>query len=226
MSMNGICFYLGIVMIPPALLINSTSDAESKYNGKVLEIEPARFDLIIINARGALSTLEGTAGFAIENLRLKGAAYDQLATDTVAWFLTGGVLNAETRFSCILGSFDISDGTVKSQALFAESEYMIANGEASFDLQELVADIIITPQSKQRVFQIPGNIEVHGPLNDLSIYTSPVTTGVDTAVQAVTIAPQLAFSLFDKTARVLTGGDKKTVSKELNPCQKAVAVVR
>ncbi|MCX2979453.1 AsmA family protein [Halieaceae bacterium IMCC14734] len=172
------------------------------------------------------ATLGGTGGFALEDLRIKGAAYDQLATDTVAWFLTGGVLSEETHFSCLLGEFDFGEGIAKSRVIFAESEHLIAGGKVSLDLNTMMTKISITPRSKRRRFQIPGTLEITGPLNDLSISTSPISTGVDTYVQAITLAPNVAIKIFDRTARFLSDSDDKAVEKEPDLCQQAIAAVR
>lgn len=187
--------------------------------------------LVDIRVTGAIpaqmpATLAGTGGFALEDLRIKGAAYDQLATDAVAWFLTGGVLNDETHFSCVLGEFDFGAGIATSRVLFAESEHLVAGGRARLDLNTKMADISITPRSKRRKFQIPGTLEIEGPLNDLGISTSPISTGVDTYVQAITIAPNVAINIFDKTARLLTNNETKAKPQEPDRCQQAIAAAR
>ncbi len=167
-----------------------------------------------------LADVDGEFAVALEEVRLKGAAYDQLATDTIAWFFTGGVLENETRFDCIMGNFKIADGIVSSDSLFAESQHLIADGHVEVNIPDYSLDLAITPRSKRRAFQVPGTIKVHGPMDNPKITTPPILTSVDTYAQVVLIPPAIALRAFDSTLNLL-GRKPKEVEVEPSPCQSA-----
>ena len=134
--------------------------------------------------------------------------------------VTGGVLQDETRFGCVLGVFKLSDGIVQSDTLFAESDHLIANGKVRIDLDSKEINLSITPRSKKRAFQIPGTIRVTGSLDNPKFSTSAIATSVDTAAQVVMIAPSIAMRAFDTTLSLLGAAPKET-EQALSPCQQA-----
>ena len=138
--------------------------------------------------------------------------------DTLAWFYTGGVLQEETRFSCVMGNFKLTQGIAVSEFIFAESEYLVADGTATIDLPAGELDVAITPRSKRRTFQIPGTIRIRGPLNDPRISTSPISTTVDTSAQVLLFAPSVAMNMFDRTVSLFDTKEDK--SSKANPEQK------
>ena len=161
-----------------------------------------------------MENLDGEFAIAFEDISLKGAAYDRLAVDTLAWFYTGGALADETRFSCVMGKFDLKQGIAASEFIFAESDHLVADGTATIDLPAGELDVAITPRSKRRTFQIPGTIRVRGPIDDPRISTAPISTAVDTSAQVILFAPSMAM-----TALNLFRGDDDAGEEE-DPARK------
>jgi hypothetical protein len=172
------------------------------------------------NTGQMLQQLDGEVAIAFEDINLKGAAYDRLAVDTLAWFFTGGVLEEETRFSCVMGKFDIDKGLAASEFIYVESEYLTAEGTASMNLPAGTVDVSITPRSKQRRFQIPGTIRVKGPIEDLNVGTSPISSTMDTSAQFIFLAPSMAMRAFDRTVDLFgsTNKDKKNEKEPVRKC--------
>jgi hypothetical protein len=172
------------------------------------------------NRNEILAAINGDTAIAIEEVVIKGAAFDQLATDTVAWFFTGGVLVDETRFDCVMGDFSIQDGLVVSDSLFAESDHLIADGNLKLDLETQNIDMAITPRSKKRTLQIPGTIKVTGDITNPRISTPAIVAGADAAAQVALIAPTIALRAFDTTLNLLSGdGLTKEEAVKVSPCQ-------
>ncbi len=168
-----------------------------------------------------LRELRGDTTIALEDIAVKGAAYDQMATDTIGWFFTGGALKDETRFDCVMGDFKIGDGVIQSDSLFAESDHLVANGNTSIDLRNFTVDAAITPRSKRRAFQIPGTIKINGPLDDPSITTPALAVGADAYAQVIMIAPSVAIGVLDQTG-IFGGGKREKKKAELaSPCLNA-----
>ena len=129
------------------------------------------------------------------------------------------VLAEETRFSCVMGKFDLKQGIAASEFIFAESEYLVADGTATIDLPAGELDVAITPRSKRRTFQLPGPIRVSGPIDDPRISTAPISTAVDTSAQVLLFAPSLAMTMFGGTVN-LFDQDKSEASPEEEPPEK------
>jgi hypothetical protein len=167
-----------------------------------------------------LGNLDGQFAIAFEDISLKGAAYDRLAVDTLAWFYTGGVLQEETRFNCVMGKFGLDQGIAVSDFMFAESDFLIAEGNATIDLPAGEMDMAITPRSKRRTFQIPGTIGIKGPLDNLQVSTAPISTAVDTSAQVLLFAPSVAMGVFDRTTSLFTGDKGSAATGQEEPSRK------
>jgi hypothetical protein len=171
--------------------------------------------IVHLKARGLspeemISSLDGEVAVAFEDTTLKGAAYDRLAVDTLSWFYTGGILENKTHFNCVMGEFDLNNGVANSKLLYAESAYLVADGTASINLPQQTMDLLINPRSKSRTFQIPGQIGVKGPFNNLYISTDAISDTADIFAQGVLLVPTFAIKMFDHSVSLFDSKDEKS----------------
>jgi uncharacterized protein involved in outer membrane biogenesis len=164
-----------------------------------------------------ISSLRGTTMLVLEDTTIKGAAYDVLATEAVAWFYSGAALEDKTVFSCIMADFAIDQGRARTEELFIATDRMLALGTAGFDFNQMTVDVEITPRSRDRAIQIPGKVKVTGPVDDLHISSPALTAASDATAEAVTLIPRVAIKVMDKAVGIF-GGQKKT-EKELSRCK-------
>ena len=168
-----------------------------------------------------IASLGGSVTLVLEDTTVKGAAYDVLATETVAWFFSGAALEEETVFSCMMGAFELERGRARTDELFVATDRMLAEGTAEFDFNQMMVNVEITPRSRERAIQIPGKITISGPMNDLQLSSPALAAASNATAEAVTIAPRFAIRVYDATIGTFVGEKKK--EKEISPC-KQVAV--
>jgi hypothetical protein len=171
------------------------------------------------NAKALLGSLDGDLTLVLEDVTIKGAAYDVLATETVAWFYSGAALEEKTVFTCIMGEFDFEQGKAHSDEMLAESDRMLALGPVDLDFNEMTVNAEITPRSKSRAFQIPGKVKVSGPFDNLDVSSPALAHGVDATTEVVTVIPRFALKIFD-TATGFFAGKNKQQDKALTRCQR------
>lgn len=155
-----------------------------------------------------LKNLNGGIALALENAVIKGAAYDMLATDFLAWIYSGAALEESTYIDCTMANFQLGSGIANTDSLFIESARMTATGEAKLDLPAQKLDIKVTPRSKSRTLQVPSAIRLKGSFSDPRATVSPITTAVDTSAQLLTLIPTILMKVF--------GIEKDT--KQHRPC--------
>lgn len=163
-----------------------------------------------------VASLDGSVMLVLENTTIKGAAYDVLATETVAWFFTGSALEEKTVFTCIMSEFTLDHGRARSDELFIASDRMLAVGTADLDFHKMTVDVEITPRSRQRTFQIPGKVRVKGPVDNLRISSPALVTASNATTEVVTFVPRVAVKVLD------TLFDPKKKQAEATPCQQLV----
>jgi len=168
-----------------------------------------------------ISSLGGTTMLVLEDTTIKGAAYDVLATEKVAWFYSGAALEDKTVFSCIMADFTLDKGRARTEELFIATDRMLAVGTAGFDFNQMTVDVEITPRSRDRSIQIPGKVKVTGPVDDLHISSPVLTAASDATAEAVTLVPRIALGVMDKAVAIF--GGNKEMEQELSRC-KQVAV--
>jgi len=161
-----------------------------------------------------VASLDGSVMLVLEDTTIKGAAYDVLATETVAWFFSGSALEEKTVFTCIMSEFILDHGRARSDELFIASDRMLAVGTADLDFNKMTVDVEITPRSRERTFQIPGKVRVKGPVDNLQVSSPALATASNATTEAVMFVPRVAV----KVLGTLFDGDGKQ-KKEATPCQ-------
>ncbi len=147
-------------------------------------------------ADALLDTLDGNFSLALENAEIAGAAYDVLATDLLAWFYSGALLEKSTHIDCTLAQFKLSKGVVDSDTLYIETSKMIATGTAHIDLGREQLDVEFTPRSKSRNLQVPSSVQIKGPFDKPRIITSPIAAAFDATFEFISLVPQMARRIF------------------------------
>jgi hypothetical protein len=158
-----------------------------------------------------VASLDGNLAIALEDTVIRGAAYDVLATDLLAWIYSGAALESSTYLNCTMGRFDIREGIARTDSLYIESERMIATGKGKFDLGRGQMDVTIKPRSRSRNFQIPSEVRLRGDMSDPRVTISPISAAADASAQALLLIPKLALRLFGE------GGGRS--DKGIRPCQ-------
>jgi uncharacterized protein involved in outer membrane biogenesis len=158
-----------------------------------------------------IASLNGNLAIALEDTVIKGAAYDVLATDLLAWIYSGAALENSTHLDCTMARFDIREGVARTDSLYVETARMIATGKGKFDLPRWRMDLTVTPRSRSRNFQIPSEIRLRGDISDPKPTISPISAAADASAQALLLVPKLALRLF--------GAGQAQSQKGIRPCQ-------
>ncbi len=156
-----------------------------------------------------LGNLEGSLALALEDAVIEGAAYDVLATDFLAWFYSGALLEKSTRVDCTMARFDLAGGRARSDSLYIETQQMVATGTAKFNLLEQTMDVEITPKSKSRTVQIPSKVGLKGSFDKPVPTISPIAKAADLSTEVMLLVPNLALKLF---------GELDPKKKSVTPC--------
>jgi hypothetical protein len=170
------------------------------------------------NVQAIAGTLDGSVTLVLEDTTIHGAAYDLLATETVAWFFTVPTKDEKTVFTCIMAEFLFDQGRAQSDEIFIETEHMLALGRAEINFNEMTVNSEITPKSKSRTFQIPGTVKINGPFNDLKISSSALAAVGNLYSELLTLVPDIVFRIADAVTRPFAGKKKK----KLNRCQQLI----
>lgn len=154
-----------------------------------------------LSARGShadawLRSLDGSVALALEDAVIQGAAYDVLATDLLAWLYSGAALEKSTHLQCTMARFALNDGVASTDSLFVESPRMIASGEGQVNFVERTLDITLTPRSRDRLFEIPSSVRLHGKLDAPRTRVSAIAATADASAEALTLIPKLTMKLF------------------------------
>tara|TARA_R110002110_G_scaffold66978_2_gene183160 strand:- start:13699 stop:16917 length:3219 start_codon:yes stop_codon:yes gene_type:complete len=162
-----------------------------------------------------LESLSGSVAAAMEEVRIKGAAYDVLATDFLAWIYSGAALENSTSLDCAMARFDLANGVASSDSLYVQSPRMIATGKASINLARQKMDVTLLPRSRTRTLQIPSSVRLKGDMSNPKPTISPIMAAADASAQALMLVPKIAMTLFG------VGG--KASQQGIQPCQAALA---
>jgi len=160
-------------------------------------------------AEAMVSSMNGSVALALEKAVLKGAAYDLLATDLLAWIYTGALKEESTRLDCAMAKFALQNGVATTENLFIESTKMVASGSAKFDLVKRRMDLRLTPVSKSRLLQVPSRIRLKGDMSNPKAEISPVAAVADATSSALMLIPELTLKLF---------GVNRAATGDFRPC--------
>ena len=145
---------------------------------------------------GAIATsASGRLAVAAEDLIIKGAAYDVLATDLLAWLYRGLSRQESTHFNCAMASFDLNTGIADSDSLLIESSRMIADGTATVNLKSNQLNIQLLPRSRTRAIHIPAKVQIKGSFDNPKVTTSPIAAMLDATAEFVSLIPKMALKL-------------------------------
>ncbi|MBP6682604.1 MAG: AsmA family protein, partial [Halioglobus sp.] len=161
-------------------------------------------------AEAMVGSMNGSVALALEKAVLKGAAYDLLATDLLAWIYTGALTEESTQLDCAMAKFALQNGVATTENLFIESTKMVASGSAKFDLVKRRMDLRLTPLSKSRLLQVPSRIRLKGDMSKPKAEISPVAAVADATSSALMLIPELTLKLF---------GVNRGAKRDFRPCQ-------
>ena len=162
-----------------------------------------------------LASLDGSVAVALENTVIRGAAYDVLATDLLAWIYSGAALEKSTHLDCTMARFQLEDGVATTDSIYIETARMLATGKGVFDLPRQKMDLTIVPLSRSRSFQIPSEVRLRGDMSNPRPTISPISAAADASAQALLLIPKIAMRLFGQ------GGQAS--DKGIQPCQATLA---
>ena len=91
--------------------------------------------------------------------------------------------------------FDIDQGVMTSNLLFADGPRLAIEGTATVDLGQETIDMELSPEQKKRFVSNLSAIKVTGPLADPTVETSS-TQAVAATVGAAVIVPQIVIPVF------------------------------
>ena len=157
-----------------------------------------------------LSTLDGSVAVALEDAVIKGAAYDVLATDLLAWIYSGAALQSHTDVDCTMAKFHLHKGVASSDSLYIETHNMVATGKAELDLVKQTIDLKVTPFSRSRKLQFPSSVRVKGDLHDPKATISPIAAAANASAEAIMLVPGLVTKLF--------GLGERDTDRTMQPC--------
>jgi len=142
------------------------------------------------------SDLSGEISFSLENARLPTIYVEFLSADVFGLFTRMVTFeDSYTNLNCVMTGFDIDQGVMTSNLLFADGPRLAVEGTAIVDLGQETIDMELIPEQKKRFVSNLSAIKVTGPLADPDVETSS-TQAVAATVGMAIVVPQIIIPVF------------------------------
>ena len=142
------------------------------------------------------SDLSGEVSFSLENARLPTIYVEFLSADVFGLFTRMVTFeDSYTNLNCVMTGFDIDQGVMTSNLLFADGPRLAVEGTATVDLGQETIDMELIPEQKKRFVSNLSAIKVTGPLADPDVETSS-TQAVAATVGMAIVVPQIIIPVF------------------------------
>jgi hypothetical protein len=156
------------------------------------------------------SNLSGGVSLGLENARIPKHYVNLLSVDVFGWVISkSGAGQQHMNLNCLVMTFVVDDGMVKSEAIIADGPRLTLGGEINMDLGAETLDIIVIPKQKKRFFSSISPVTVKGPMKDPKIEAIPVKAALK-EIGSMALLPGVAIPAFavGKLWSFLDGGDK------------------
>ncbi len=132
------------------------------------------FDSHGISYHELAKNLNGETSLIIENAEILQRHLDLLVVDLIGWALTSTIKsNDRTKIDCTIVHFNIENGKIQSETLFATGPSLSLKGEATLDLGLETIDMTLLPENKQKLWSKTTPIMIRGPILNPAISSSP-----------------------------------------------------
>ena len=154
------------------------------------------------------SNLSGDVDFGLENARIPQKYVDLLFVDALGWALHSTTRKSHANLNCVLMTFGINKGSVKSETVIMDGPRLSIAGQIDMDLGKETLDIVLLPKKKKRLFAKTTPVKVQGPMRD------PKVTAIPARAAAAEIGAMTLFSgvfvplrLSEKIWQIMSDGD-------------------
>lgn len=120
-----------------------------------------------------VSNLDGEVGITLENGMIRRREIDMLFLDFVDWLFTFGISKNETKITCAIASYKITQGIVNTEIFYLDGPKITARGEGTIDLGAEIIDTVINLEKKKLLFNSRTPIHIRGNLSDPTVLPIP-----------------------------------------------------
>jgi len=111
------------------------------------------------------ANLNGTAGFAAENAKVRKTDLELLTTDFLGWALTSVAAREKyVNVDCALFRVEVNRGIAQIATLLFDTPTTQVKGEGQVDLANETIDMVLNPKQKRKFWRSINPVTIKGPL--------------------------------------------------------------
>ena len=153
------------------------------------------------------SNLSGDVDLGLENARIPQKYVDILFVDAFGWALHSTTRKSHANLNCVLMTFGINKGSVKSETVIMDGPRLSIAGQIDMDLGKETLDIVLLPKKKKRMFAKTTPVKVQGPMRDPKVTAIPARAAAEIGAMTLFSGVFVPLRLSEKIWQIMSDGD-------------------